>query len=251
VHVALHIAHALLRALAYAHAAVDDAGRPLGIIHRDVSPHNLLLGRDGTVKLTDFGLADASLHETVRSGELVGGKFAYLAPEVVHQRPVDQRVDLFAAGIVLWEMLAGRRLFQASNERETVLRVARCEVPDLQALNPRVPPAVARLTEGLLAADPERRYPSAAACVETIEALVAELGLEADPRDVSLVVGLHLANRQAPEDRPIAVADLLAQELAAFAEAAQGTIVDIGAEPLDPSEFGGGRSGARRRPRGP
>src|SRR5690606_24356219 len=98
------VARELARALDYAHTARDEQGRRLGIVHRDVSPHNLLLGRGGRVKLADFGLADASVHETQLDDGMLGGKLGYLAPEIIRQEPTSHQIDIFALGIVLWEM---------------------------------------------------------------------------------------------------------------------------------------------------
>lgn len=248
---ALYIARDLCRALDYAHTAVDQAGNDLGIIHRDVSPHNLLLGREGTIKLTDFGLADASVHATVNEGDLVGGKLGYLAPEIVQQKTVDHRVDIFAAGIVLWEMLAGRRLFHGASDRATVQAVARCEVPSLRTFNPRVPPAVDDLVARALLADPDARVPSAGALAQALDVLVSRVDDRVGPRDVALLVALQLAGQEdeEPHDEIFGVAELLAQELNAFAAAGDGGTFDLGSTALDPSEFARGfGSGARRRP---
>ncbi|MCZ7678600.1 MAG: serine/threonine protein kinase [Sandaracinaceae bacterium] len=114
---ALHIARELAKALDYAHTATDAEGTHLGVVHRDVSPHNLLLGRRGEVKLADFGLADASVHQTHLGDGMLGGKLGYLAPEIVRAQPATHRIDLFALGIVLWEMLSGRRLLPRRDRR--------------------------------------------------------------------------------------------------------------------------------------
>ena len=237
---ALHIARELAAALAYAHAAVDEHGDPLSVIHRDVSPHNLLLGGDGAVKLTDFGLADASVHESARSEDLVGGKLGYLAPELILQKPHDHRIDVFALGIVLWEMLAGRRLFQGQDDPDTLRRVAQCQVPSLRALHGRVPEAVDDLLAKLLHRDTAQRVPTAAAAHRLLDALVHEIDDEVSARDVALLVGLHAAQKRMRQpSSPAGLAELLAQdalagELEAFAAA--------GAKPLDPSEFARGMS---------
>ena len=235
---ALHVALQLAKALDYAHRAVDERGRTLGVIHRDVSPHNLLLGRRGQVKLADFGLADASVHQTQLGDGVLGGKLGYLAPEIVRQEPSTHRIDLFALGIVLWEMLAGRRLFAGETDRETVQAVLRCEVAPARAFNKGVTDGVEALLRDLLASEPEARVPSAASAVERLEALLAQIDREVGPRDVALLVGLHLASAaHRPPTAPAALADILAHELDAFAEAAAGTGTPLGAEPLDPDSF--------------
>ncbi|MEM9191024.1 MAG: serine/threonine-protein kinase, partial [Myxococcota bacterium] len=99
------------RGLNYAHETIDDEGRALDIVHRDVSPPNILISKRGEVKLTDFGLAKATTQLEKTDPGVVKGKFSYLSPEAALGQPVDARADIFALGIVLWEMLAGRRLF--------------------------------------------------------------------------------------------------------------------------------------------
>lgn len=248
---ALHITRELAKALAYVHTAVDKEGNHLGIIHRDVSPHNILLGRNGEVKLTDFGLADAEVHAHQRDENQVGGKIGYLAPEVIRRSEPDHRIDLFAVGIVLWEMLAGRRLFRGKDDAETVRLVARCVVPEIRKVNPNVPRGVAAVLDKLLVPFPDSRFGSGHALVDALDEQIEAIDREVGARDVSLLVGLHLAQvrKEKPaEERPFAVAELLAQELSAFADQAQGDMFG-GDAPLDPSDFDFGiRSGVRPRP---
>ncbi len=238
---ALFIARELGAALHYIHTATDPRGRPLGVVHRDVSPHNLLLGRDGSVKLSDFGLAEATVNQTRRGSDVVGGKLGYLAPELIRQSDADHRVDLFALGIVLWEMLAGRRLFQASTDEETVQRVARCEVPALSAINCAVPRAVDALVAGLLAADPSSRTSTAREACVALDELIEEVDPRVSERDVALLVGIHRARKSleeaTPEEIPLGLSRLFAHELDEFTRAAVGGLVELGAAPLDPGEF--------------
>jgi serine/threonine protein kinase len=234
---ALHIARELSRALGYAHDALDEQGKPLGIIHRDVSPHNLLLGVDGAVKLTDFGLADASVNQTARAEGMVGGKLGYLAPELIHQKPSDHRIDVFAVGICLWELLAGRRLFQGDSDAETVRAVARCEIPSLMDINAQVPAEVEQVVRGILHPDPEQRYQTGHDAAQALDALVAWLDPDVGPDDVALVTSINRrvkAKIEPPKLEPIGLADLLANELEQFQEKASD---DRGEAPLDPSSF--------------
>jgi eukaryotic-like serine/threonine-protein kinase len=235
---ALFIARELARALQYAHAAVDPQGKPLGIIHRDVSPHNLLLGKDGGVKLADFGLADASVHSTQLGDGMLGGKLGYLAPEIIAEQPSTAQIDVFAAGIVLWEMLSGRRLFQGDDDVGTVRAVARCDVPPPSRFNRRSTPEVDALVLKVLTADPRKRTPSAAALVEELDRTLTRLDARVSQRDVALVVGLHLATEPpAPQPTAEMAAANFMQELDAFV--AHGGENDLGAAPLDPDLFGG------------
>lgn len=235
---ALFIARQLASALAYAHAAREPTGKHLGIIHRDVSPHNLLLGKDGSVKLADFGLADASVHSTQLGGGMLGGKLGYLAPELIEQQPSTAQIDVFAVGIVLWEMLAGRRLFQGEDDVGTVRAVAQCQVTPASRFNRRVTPEIDMLLARVLDRDPKKRTPGAEALVEDLDRAIARVDSHVSQRDVALVVGLHLATEPAPP-QPSAAAAALAfmEELDAFV--ANGGAADIGAAPLDPNLFGG------------
>ncbi len=237
---ALYIAWQLAKALEYAHQATDAQGEPMGIIHRDVSPHNLLLARNGDVKLADFGLADASVHSTQLGDGMLGGKLGYLAPEIIRQEPSTPQIDLFAVGIVLWEMLSGQRLFQGRTDAETVQMVARCQVPRVRELNRKVTRDLEELVDAILAPDPRKRIASAAECAARLEVLIRRIDPGVSARDVALLVGLHIATvKQEHAAVPAAVAELLAQELALFSQQAAGGggVMDLGAQPLDPDSF--------------
>jgi hypothetical protein len=166
--------------LAHAHGALDQAGRPLEVVHRDVSPHNLLLGFDGQVKLLDFGVAKAAtqLHHT-KTGT-IKGKLAYLAPEQLGAAEVDARADLFALGIVLHETIAGRPLFKAATEAQTLTRVMHANIPPLCELRPDCPPALEQIARRALQRDPEVRYQSAAEMLTDLTAVRAQLDCSHD-----------------------------------------------------------------------
>ena len=162
----------LLQGLHAAHLATGDDGAPLDLVHRDVSPHNVLVGTDGHVKVLDFGIAkvrDSSIETT--SG-LVKGKSTYLAPEQAARRAVDARTDLFAVGIILWQRIAERRLWQDASEPEIYHRLVSGEIPRLVDAMPDAPPALCEVVQRALAPDREDRYASAEAMKE---ALVAAL----------------------------------------------------------------------------
>jgi serine/threonine-protein kinase len=199
----------------------------------------VLLSRSGAIKLADFGLANARVNQTMRTEDLVGGKLGYLAPETVLQKPTDHRVDVFAVGIVLWEMLAGRRLFYDDVDATTVRNVVRKEIEPVSKYNSSVTPEVDALVRSVLDRNPDKRVASARALVEDVDRVLAKLDPRVGARDVSLLVGLHLAGgRGAPAPR--SGLDALAGELDAFVTVAGGVEYDLGAEPLDPSQFGRG-----------
>jgi eukaryotic-like serine/threonine-protein kinase len=148
------------RALAYAHALTDDDGRPLRLIHRDVSPSNVMLSFDGSVKLLDFGIAKA-LSEASENKTQTGtlkGKFGYMSPEQVEGKEIDHRTDLFAAGIVLHEILTGRRLFKGQTDIQTIAMVREANIQPPSVFNPQVSPELDRVVMKALARDPTVRY---------------------------------------------------------------------------------------------
>jgi serine/threonine protein kinase len=147
--------------LSYAHELTDANGRPLNIVHRDMSPPNVLITRHGEVKIVDFGLAKANSQLEKSEPGIIKGKFGYLSPEVAQGQTADARTDIFAVGIILWEMLAGRRLFVGNTDLETVHMVQAARVPSLQQFNPQVTPELARVIGKALARDPAQRYLSA------------------------------------------------------------------------------------------
>ena len=144
--------------LAAVHDAKSETGQPLSIVHRDVSPQNLLVSWDGVVKLLDFGIARSAIAAARTATGTIKGKLAYMAPEQVRGQPVDKRADIFALGVVLWEALARRRLFATEDEAETFERVYACNVPPLAEVAPDVPPSLAAVVQRALAVDPSARY---------------------------------------------------------------------------------------------
>jgi serine/threonine-protein kinase len=158
----------MLAALEHAHARCDGAGRPLGIVHRDVSPHNVLLSFEGEVKLIDFGLAHAGERGARQEPGVLRGKTAYLSPEQARGLPVDARSDLFSAGVVLHELLTGRRLFAAPSDLLALEHVLEAPVPSPRASRPEIPEALAGAVLAALEREPRRRPASAAALSATL-----------------------------------------------------------------------------------
>lgn len=149
-------------ALDYAHCARDASGRPLGIIHRDVSPHNVLLSFEGDVKVIDFGLAKAENRVSQTRDGVVKGKLAYLSPEQAHGRPIDSRSDIFSLGVCAWELLTGTRAFKRGDDRETLLAIRRGVLEPPSQYAP-VPERLEEIVLTALAPDPDERYASALA----------------------------------------------------------------------------------------
>jgi serine/threonine-protein kinase len=184
-HLAVHIAAKIAAGLEHAYRGKTMTGQPLGIIHRDISPQNILLGYNGDVKLVDFGIAKAASSANHTQTGLIKGKLAYLAPEQAWGKAIDQRTDLFSLGIVLHEMLTGQRLFKAENEFATLERVRTAHVTPPSAVNAHVSKALDPIVIKALAREPEHRYPTAQAFQEALEGYLLSLGALPTHRDLA------------------------------------------------------------------
>jgi serine/threonine-protein kinase len=159
--VALKILCDALRGLHAAHEATDSDGKPLGLVHRDFSPQNILVGVDGTTRLIDFGVAKVAQSDIHTRTGTVKGKVGYMSPEQARGKPVDRRCDVWAAGVVIWELFAGRRLFKTADEVATMMRVISDPIPPLAEVAPDSPPGARRATEAALCRDLDLRSASA------------------------------------------------------------------------------------------
>ena len=199
--------------LEFAHELTDSAGAPLGLVHRDVNPSNIILTYGGEVKLIDFGVAKTALGAKTSSGT-IKGKLAYMSPEHLLARDLDRRSDVFAAGIVLWELLAGVPLFVRSNEAATIHAIMNDPVPPIGRLRPDVPPALEAIVTRALAREPADRFASAEELQLALAAVLAgQPGCDARAR-ARLLEGLFGAHR-AEAKRSIAQARSLATNVAA------------------------------------
>lgn len=160
---AVYICAESARGLHYAHTKIDDLTRQhLGIVHRDISPQNILVSFEGEVKITDFGIADADGKMTETKPGIVKGKYSYMSPEQVSAKSLDARSDIFSLAIVLWEILAMKRLFGGQNEIETIKKVQACEISfDMKQYNPDVDENLIKILQRGLDKDRRKRYQSA------------------------------------------------------------------------------------------
>jgi serine/threonine-protein kinase len=209
----------MLRGLAAAHERVDAAGALLPVVHRDVSPHNVLLTTRGVVKIIDFGLALAPDRgqETTEPG-VVKGKMSYLAPEIVAGGRPQPESDQFATGSVLWEALVGRKLFDGATDYETYTKLRDCVVQPLRPVRPDVPAAFVQLINRALQRDITQRFPSAREFARQIGTVLKKVQLRKDLHSVlarSVIdarAAMGLTGRTGDPGTVTPVADFLVEE---------------------------------------
>lgn len=179
------IINEVLKGLSYAHRLPDsETGRPLGIIHRDISPPNILISWNGEVKLTDFGLAKATTQLESTDPGVVKGKYSYLSPEAARAEEIDARADLFAAGILAFEMLTGRRLFRGKNDYQTIALVRAAEVPSIRSYNPQVPEDLEAILMKALHKDISQRFQTADDFADALIGFLFQHRMKVSARDL-------------------------------------------------------------------
>jgi serine/threonine protein kinase len=210
---AVLIAMESCRGLSYAHELPDENGVPLRIVHRDISPPNILLTRRGEVKLADFGLAKASTQLQTTDPGVVKGKFSYLSPEAAEGNEVDARADIFSIGIVLWELLAGKRLFLGENDYATVKLVQRANIPRLAPLNREVDEAFEEILLRALSKDPKYRFQSARELGDTLAGYLFNRQLKVTNFDLANLVQLAMSDEPVQNSEGSLIEKLIQNEL--------------------------------------
>lgn len=250
---AVYILIEVCKALSYAHELTDEQGRPRGIVHRDVSPPNVLLSKRGEVKLVDFGLAKAVDQLEHTDPGVIKGKFSYLSPEAVSQKEVDARADIFAAGILLWETLTNQRLFLGANDLETVELVRRARIPSIIERNPHVPPALEQVVLRALAPERTQRFQNAREFGDALTEVLFTHRMKVTNFDIgTMVTEMTEEKFRSRTSEPSRIEKLIEEELLRFTTIDEDNnpiglspeIIDdnVGAQPLDCTAFEDPRS---------
>ncbi len=158
---ACHIMREVARGIDHAHKATDERGQPLGIIHRDISPQNVLVSWDGKVRVIDFGVAKAASQSSKTQAGVLKGKFGYMSPEQVKAKNIDHRSDIFSMGTLFWELITNRRLFKAGNQYETMMMIGDPDIDPPSLMNPAIPSEIDAICMKALAEDRDQRYQTA------------------------------------------------------------------------------------------
>jgi serine/threonine-protein kinase len=181
----LMLARQLCDALDYAHGLADENGEPLGLVHRDVSPSNILIAADGHLKIIDFGIAKATSSSLRTLSGRVKGKFAYMAPEAIQGKQLDRRTDIFAVGTVAHEMLTARPLFATKNQFDTIRKITQEQVKPPSYYNPECPPDLDEIIMTALAKSPDERWQSAGAMHRALDHVARKHGLQTTNREIA------------------------------------------------------------------
>ncbi|HXU03320.1 MAG TPA: protein kinase [Polyangia bacterium] len=238
----LYIVLEMCKGLAYAHELHNpETGGLMGIVHRDISPPNVLISKQGEVKVVDFGLAKATSQVEITDPGVVKGKMSYLSPEAARGEEVDHRADIFAVGILLYELLTGKRLFYGETDYQTVELVRNAKIPPIKPQNPQVEPELEDIVRKALAKRKEDRYQNATDIQDALAQYAYSRGLKVIARDIAELVRQCLEDRrmQSGEGKPktTSIIDhLLQDEIAKFTSVEEDE-ADAGARPLSADEL--------------
>jgi serine/threonine-protein kinase len=240
----LYMIMEICKGLSYAHELLNpDTSKPLGIVHRDISPPNVLISKQGEVKVVDFGLAKATSQIETTDPGVVKGKMSYLSPEAARGEEVDPASDIFAVGILLYEMLTGKRLFYGETDYQTVELVRNAKIPPIKPQNPQVEPELEDIVRKALARRKEDRYQSATDLQDALAQYSYSRGLKVISRDIAELVRQCLDDRAAQSSdgkKPSIIDHMLQEEIVKITSV---DFEDPGARPLsaaDLSPQGGG-----------
>jgi serine/threonine-protein kinase len=212
VEAAVYICLEICKGLAYAHELTDSNGTALHIVHRDMSPPNVLITKYGEIKIVDFGLAKANSQLEKSEPGIIKGKFSYLAPEAAMGQDVDARTDIFAIGIMLWELLSGQRLFLGDTDFQTVKKVQSAVVPSISQINKKVPKDLEVILGRALAREPAQRYQTARELGYDLTRFLFKFGVPVSTFEIGKLVQGAMKERQAKRPVQASIIDKLIEE---------------------------------------
>jgi serine/threonine protein kinase len=253
---AVFIAIKICEGLCYAHELTDSDGRHFAIVHRDVSPPNVLMTKHGEIKIVDFGLAKASSQLEKSEPGIIKGKFSYLSPEAALGKEVDHRTDIFAVGIILWEMLAARRLFLGDTDFATVKLVQQAVIPPISKVVPKVPVELERILNKALARDPSQRFQTARELAVSLNDFLYKYGKSVGSFKIAALIQSTVKDKQRTRPMQHSIIDKLIEEAlfeftslqeegASRSDEPSLESVDVGASPLSLDKFQQSRDWAR------
>jgi serine/threonine-protein kinase len=237
----LYVMMEACKGLSYAHELTNpETDAPLGIVHRDISPPNVLISKQGEIKVVDFGLAKATSQVEITDPGVVKGKMSYLSPEAARGEEVDSRADIFAVGILLYELLTGKRLFYGETDYQTVELVRNAKIPPIKPQNPQVEPELEDIVRKSLSKRKEDRYQSATDLQDALAQYSYSRGLKVIARDIAELVRQCIEDKrmQSGEGKPnkTSIIDhLLQDEIVKFTSV---DFEDPGAAPLSADDLG-------------
>lgn len=185
-----------LAGLHYAHELKDYDGKPLGVVHRDMTPHNIFVTYNGVVKVVDFGIAKALNSSSQTQSGVLKGKVSYMAPEQARGERVDRRADLFSVGMILWQVATGKRLYRDLPELAVIQKICNGDVPKVGTVAPFVPPPLQSIIDKALAPERDDRYATALELQNEIEGFLDQIGARISTRDIGELVAKHFAEER-------------------------------------------------------
>ena len=212
VEMAVTITIEVCRGLDYAHQLTDREGTPLKVVHHDINPANVLLSVNGEIKLVDFGLSEAAVHVEQGDDDIVRGKFGYLSPEAAYGQGADHRTDIYAAGIVLYEMLTGQRLFRGETDIESIKLAREAHVPSPRQYNPDIPPILEQVLYHALARDPRNRFQDARSFGRALTEVLFHIGRPVDAFTIGALIDVARADLRGERSERAALIELMIEE---------------------------------------
>jgi serine/threonine protein kinase len=234
----LYLVMEICKGLSYAHELLNpETGKPLGIVHRDISPPNVLISKQGEIKVVDFGLAKATSQIETTDPGVVKGKMSYLSPEAARGEEVDASADIFAVGILLYEMLTGKRLFYGETDYQTVELVRNAKIPPIKPQNPQVEPELEDIVRKALAKRKEDRFQTPTDMQDALAQYSYSRGLKVISRDIAELVRQCLDDRAAQSSdgkKPSIIDHMLQEEIVKITSV---DFEDPGARPLSADDL--------------